>query len=295
MAKANPTILVVGATGRFAGLVVPALAGRGATVRGLVRDAALGSKARTNGAAEIAVGDLRDRASLDAATRGVDGAFYIAPVFQPDEARIGLDFVQAARDAGVKRIVFSSAIHPVISVLQNHADKVPVEEAIVSSGMEYTILHPTVFYQNMAGAWPAVLQTGVLAEPFSQTARLARVDYRDVAEVAAIAFVEDRLVDGTFELCADGGLNRDEVAATISEVVGRQIKAASPNFEAWLEMAKMKPDDGQKAMLAAMYAYYDRHGLSGNPLTLRAILGREPRSLRQFFADLAAGAPVTAA
>jgi hypothetical protein len=38
-----------------------------------------------------------------------------------------------------------------------------------------------------------------------------------------------------------------------------------------------------------MMAHYDRHGLpGGNPLVLRAILGREPRSLKDYFRELAA-------
>jgi hypothetical protein len=41
--------------------------------------------------------------------------------------------------------------------------------------------------------------------------------------------------------------------------------------------------------MTRMMAHYDRHGLpGGNPLVLRAILGREPRSLREYFAELAA-------
>ena len=39
MADPGPTILAVGAAGKYAGLVVPELARRGATVRGLIRDA----------------------------------------------------------------------------------------------------------------------------------------------------------------------------------------------------------------------------------------------------------------
>ena len=40
-----------------------------------------------------------------------------------------------------------------------------------------------------------------------------------------------------------------------------------------------------------MFDWYDKQGLQGNALTLRAILGREPRALRAFFAELAAGVP----
>ncbi len=290
----SSTVLVVGAAGRFAGLVVPALADRGVKVRGLARGEEQARRARSNGAAEIAMGDLRDRASLDAALRGVERAFYLAPVYQEDEARVGLSFVEAAKAAGLRRMVFSSAIHPIIGVLQNHIQKVPVEEALVGSGMEFTILHPAVFYQNLASAWPGVVESGVFAEPFSAAARISRVDYRDVADVASVALTEDRLLNGTFELCADGGMDRAEVATLMGEVLGRRIEAAAPGFEAWISQARLPYDDHQKAELAAMYAFYDRHGLVGNVLTLQAILGRAPRSLRDFFADLAAGRRTTA-
>ncbi len=290
----SPTVLVVGAAGRFAGLVVPALVGRGARVRGLARSEEQGKQARLNGAAEIAIGDLRDRASLDAALRDVERAFYLAPVYREDEARMGLSFIDAAKAAGLRRMVFSSAIHPVIGVLQNHIQKVPVEEALIESGMEFTILNPAVFYQNITAAWLGVVATGVFAEPFSAAKRISRVDYRDVAEVAAIALTEDRLLNGTFELCADGGMDRTEVAAVMGEVLGRRIEAAAPDFGTWVSRTKLPYDDHQKAELAAMYAFYDRHGLVGNALTLRAILGRAPRSIRQFFADLAEGTKTTA-
>ncbi len=287
-------VLVVGAAGRFAGLVVPALVSRGVSVRGLVRDDKQGEQARQSGVAEIAIGDLRDRASIDAALHGVDAAFYIAPVYQQEEAQMGLPFVEAAKGAGVRRIVFSSVIHPVIGKLQNHIQKVPVEEALVESGMAFTILHPTVFYQNLAAAWPGVVKSGVFAEPFSAAARISRVDYRDVAEVAAMALTENSLLNGTFELCADAGMNRGEVAIVMGEVLGRPIKAAAPDFGTWMAQAKLPYDEHQTGELKAMYDYYDRYGLLGNPLTLRAILGREPRSIHQFFADLAAGTKTTA-
>jgi hypothetical protein len=44
-----------------------------------------------------------------------------------------------------------------------------------------------------------------------------------------------------------------------------------------------------------MCAYYDRHGLPGNSLVLRTILGREPRTLRDYLRDLVDGVPTEAA
>ena len=50
--------------------------------------------------------------------------------------------VEAAVGAGVRQLVFSSVIHPVLSGLSNHAAQAPVEEAILNTDLEYTFLHP---------------------------------------------------------------------------------------------------------------------------------------------------------
>lgn len=276
----SPTVLAVGASGNFAGHVVPALAERGARVRGMVRDEVEADGVRRAGAAEIAVGNLTDRSSVERALAGVEVAFYIAPAFMPDEAVVGRAFVDAAVAAGVRRIVFSSVIHPVLSGLANHAGKAPVEETILDSGLEYVLLHPALYFQNFARSWPEVVGTGTLAEPWSCDTRFSRVDYRDVAEVAAIAAVEDRLLWGTFELCADGWLNRHDVAALVGEVLGGDVRAARTDPDT------LGPDADP---MRPMFAHYDRTGLRGSPLTLSAILGREPRTVRAFFEELAAG------
>ena len=210
--------------------------------------------------------------------------FYIAPAFLPDEAETGRNMVDAAKRAGARRFVFSSVIHPILSALENHAAKGPVEEAILTSGMEYSFLHPTVFFQNYTQSWPKVVETGVLAEPWSIDSRFSRVDYRDVAEVAAIALTEDRLLSGTFELCSEGHLDRKDVAAIIGKVLGRDIKVDR------IDPQKAAAGAGdQAAGLKKMFDWYDARGLQGCALTLRAILGREPRTLLAFFEELAAG------
>jgi hypothetical protein len=101
-ATGTATIPAVGGAGKFAGLVAPALAKRGVKIRGLAPNAKQGDIVRKHGAAEIAIGDLRDRASLHAALKDVD-AVYIAPAFLPNEAEIGKSMVDGARRAGMRR------------------------------------------------------------------------------------------------------------------------------------------------------------------------------------------------
>lgn len=273
-------VLAVGASGPAAGLVVPELRKRSVHIRGFVHKQNDVQTARNLGAHEVMVGELNDASAVTRAVEGIDAAFYLAPVTLEDEAEVGKQFVAIAKEARVRRIVFSSVIHPILSELPNHAAKGPVEEALLASGLEYVVLHPAVFYQNFAGSWAKVKETGIHGEPWSNATRFSRVDYRDVAEVAAIALTEDRLLYGTFELCAEGALNRYEVSALMSEVLGRPVTAAT---------VKPPSQRGAESKLAPMFSWYDKHALLGNALTLHSILGREARTLRAYFEDLNAG------
>ncbi|AXC11961.1 Oxidoreductase [Acidisarcina polymorpha] len=270
-------VLAVAAAGPSASLVIPELLKRNVSVRAFVHKPEDEPTVQKLGLTDIVVGELSDAPAVAKALEGIDAVFYIAPAALENEAEVGKQFVAAAKQAGVRRVVFSSVIHPVLSELVNHADKAPVEEALLDSGMEYVFLHPAMFFQNIGPAWAKVKETGVYGEPWSTETRFSRVDYRDVAEVAAIALTEERLLHGTFELCAEDNLNRHDLAALMSQVVGKQIKPIKVEIPA---QANMPPK------LTRMFAWYDKHALLGNSTTLRAILGREPRTLRAFFEEL---------
>ncbi|MDT4842270.1 HpnA: hopanoid-associated sugar epimerase [compost metagenome] len=287
MSGTQSIVLVVGATGKFAGLVVPELRRRKVAVRALVRDEARAAAARALGAAEAAIGDLRDIDSLAAATRGVDGVFHIGPAFAADEAAMGVALVDAAQRSGVRKFVFSSVIQPTNVRLANHASKIPVEDALYSSRLEYTILHPANFMQNIGLAWPSIRDHSCFGEPFPKHTRVARVDYRDVAETAAIALTQDKLAFATLELCA-GMFSRMDIVAALSEELGSPIAAREPGFGEWAATARLPYGDDQLRLLSKVLDHYRAYGLGGNSLALRAALGREPRSLRDYIKDLIA-------
>ncbi len=281
-------VLVVGAAGRFAGLVPQALRDKGVTVRGLVRDAERSARALANGVDEVAVADLRSPETLAAALDGVDGVFYIGPAFAPDESQLGVGMVAAARRAGVRRFVFSSVIQPTDVSLANHASKIPVEQALFDSGLQFTVLQPANFYQNLLGGWARVVAEGVFAEPYPVDVPVARVDYRDVAEVAAMALTSDRLAYGCFELTGEAGLTRKQIAAMMSDALGHTIVAGEIDFEQWAARLPLDYTAAQWELLRRIQEHYAAHGLRANPLVLQAILGRPPRSMQAFLRELAA-------
>jgi hypothetical protein len=75
----------------------------------------------------------------------------------------------------------------------------------------------------------------------------------------------------------------------MSEVLGRKIKAASLSPSQIAKIYKDNSHKKERSPIGAMFEWYDAHDLVGNPLILRAILGREPRALRAYFEELAAG------
>jgi uncharacterized protein YbjT (DUF2867 family) len=279
-------VLTIGATGKFGHFVIPELKKRGVTVRALLRDPQQESTARQHGVDETVIANLEQPATLAAATEGVDGVFHLGPAFAPTESQMGINMVEAARAAGVRKFVFSSVIHPSLP-LTNHRAKIPVEEAVYHSGMIFTVLQPAMFMQTIQGGWPRIVEKRRFVLPYSIHQKGTYVDYRDVAECAALAITTDRLDNGTFELSAPGMLNRIEITGLMSEALGSTIEPAQADFEAWASESHL-PRGPVRDGMKLMYAQYDRYGFAGgNGLILRTILQREPRTMKQFLSELA--------
>src|SRR5699024_6212322 len=200
-----------------------------------------------------------------------------------DEAGTGRLMVDAAVRAGVRRLVVSSVYHPSLVDLSNHRDKLPVEQAIYDSGLEFTILQPAMFMSPLGGYPSAARGRGVITGPYSPESRLAYVDYRDVAEVAALALTTDRLVGGTFELAGPGEFSREDIAAELSTLLARPVRATGRLPEA---LDPQLPDHLATGLLR-MFDHYHRAGLrGGSSLVLDTLLGRPATSVPDYLREL---------
>jgi uncharacterized protein YbjT (DUF2867 family) len=277
-------ILMIGATGRNAGLVLPQMLAYGATVRALVRDQAKADIAARAGAQETAVGDMANPNSLRHALDGVDTVFLIDPAFAEDEADLGTNMVHASQHAGVDKVVFSSVSHPSLS-LTNHVAKQPVEEALYDADLRFVILQPAMFMQNLAGTLGAA-RNGLITVPYATDVALSFVDYRDVAEVAALAATSSTLDNGTFELAAQT-TDYDTIAELFAKHLNTPVRAERIDPTEW---ARQLPAGPLRDGLLRMNIAYDAHGFhGGNDLVLRTILGRAPTSLTAFIRELVTG------
>jgi uncharacterized protein YbjT (DUF2867 family) len=277
-------VLMIGATGRFAGLVLPELKKRGITVYALVQDNLKAEKAIQNGADKTMIGSLDDKQSLIKAATGMEGVFHILPAFR-NEVAAGLNMVSAAITAGVKKFVFSSVYHTSLSLV-NHAEKRFAEEALYRSNMDYTILQPAMYMQMLSDAWKSAKELGQIIMPYSKLSKMSYVDYRDVAEAAALAMTNTELSYGTFELSSRGTYNRVDLAELMSAALGKNVEASEIPTDQWAKQVQIPAGELHDGLIA-MNKEYNQYGFSGgNALVLKTILGREPRTVHQFIEGL---------
>jgi NAD(P)H dehydrogenase (quinone) len=282
-------ILVTAAAGRTGRAVVGALAAHGVAARALVRRPEQVASLRTAGAAEVVVGDLRDRGALRRAVHGAGGLYYICPDLHPDEEEIGAGLIKAMREAGAWRLVYHSVLHPQADDLPGHLMKLHTERRVVDSGLAYTILQPAPYMQNLAPHRYDVVTHGVYRVPYSVLAPLTWIDLRDVAMVAARVLSEPGHDAATYELAGPEPLSSAQVAERWSAVLGRPVRAETMGREAWAASLDRSGVGGfALEARAAMARYFDRHGMVGNPNALTWLLRRPPLTLDGYLRSIAA-------
>lgn len=274
-------ILVTGAAGKTGLALMRALAGRSVRVRALVRRSEQQQSLLAAGAHEVVVGDLRNRDHLLEAHRGVQTVYHICPNMQPDEVEIARLVLAAAQANGVERIVYHSVLHPGVEEMPHHWLKLRVEELLFKSGLAYTILQPAVYMQNVFASWSTIVQEGRYRAPYAVETQLGMVDLLDVAEAAARVLVEPGHAGAIYELAGAEVLSQTEVAAILTECLGRAVRAEVVNREVWAQGVRAAGlSDYAVETLQKMFVYYERYGFAGNPHVLSGLLGRPPASLR---------------
>lgn len=276
-------ILITGASGKTGRRVVAAIARKGGIVRAFVRRPEAGASLMQAGAAEIAVGDLNDHASLRRAMTGAGQVLHICPPMHPKEDAIARSMIEFAGELSIDRFVLYSVLHPLLADVPHHDRKMQAERALVDSGLNFTILQPSRYMQHLNLIWKAVLATGVHSMPFSTTARFSLVDLSDLAEAAARVMTESGHEGATYQLAGPDALSQNDIARILTQVLSRPIRAVAKPLEDFRRDATAAgmPTERIETM-CKMNAHYDAHGFVGNPNVLRWILGREPTRFAAF-------------
>jgi uncharacterized protein YbjT (DUF2867 family) len=242
--RASKPVAVFGGTGKTGRAVVAALEARGVTARALGRE----------GYAD------------PGAAGGCRAAYLIAPNLYADEPALVRDLLAGLAAAGVERVGYHSVATPYEPSMPHHLGKAESERLVRASGLAWTILQPCAYVQNLTPQLEDV--AGEIVVPYDVDRPFGLVDLADVGEAAATVLTEAGHEGATYELGGPAPVSVADVAVAASSVLGRRVTAR-----------QVPEPEHVHPWLAAMFAYYDRHGLPTGSLPLRALLGRDPTDL----------------
>ncbi len=120
-----------------------------------------------------------DWPDLAAAVDGCEAAYVIAPNLHPDEPAYVTAVLAALSVAGVARAVYHSVASPDAPAMPHHLGKARSEDLVRRSGLDWTILQPGAYLQNLD-------LTGPVSVPYSPDVRFGFLDLDDLGVAAAI-------------------------------------------------------------------------------------------------------------
>lgn len=282
-------ILVTGATGHFGKAAIEFLLKKGTpatSIAALVRDETKAASLKTPGI-ELRIGDYEDYASLVKAFSDTDKLLLVSSSDINNRSAQQANAVKAAKDAGVKHILYTSFVRndeteasPIAWVASSHIN---TEKLIRESGMDYTILRNNL-YMDFVPVFigEKVLETGIFW-PAGTTAG-AYALREEMAEAAA------NIISGTghenkeYNLSNTSTWTFQQVADTISKASGKNISYNSPTQEVYKSVLTQAGVPELYINMFAGFAEAIRLGEfdSATGTDLEKLLGRKPTSLESY-------------
>ncbi len=226
-ADAKPLVLVAGATGGTGSLVVAELKKQGYAVRAFVRDTGRAAE-RLGADVEAVAGDLKDTASIAAALDGVGAVINAAAAGSgggPDNTPEHVDFegarnlAEAALAAGVGQyvLVSSRGVTDDDHYLNRMFNNVLIwkrrgEEAVVASGVPYTIVRPGGLSDDPGGNQTVIFEQG------DGRAEGIWITRADVARVCVSALAHEAALNRVFEIHAEDGEPQGDFGAEFASL-----------------------------------------------------------------------------
>lgn len=276
-------ILITGASGSVGREVVREMLKTGKEFRAMYR--AKEEAAKAPAAVKTVIADFSDAASLQIALQGVEAVFLVcSPVQQLVELEGNV--IEASKKAGVKRIVLNSALGAGDYDKSFPSWHRKVEEKLKASGIEFVILRPNGFMQNiLAFLAPSIRAQGAFYDAMGD-AKTSFVDVRDVAAVAARTLTSGGHAGKIYELNGPEALTQDEIAKRIAEKSGRAVSHVNIPREAHQKaMLDLGMPEWQVKALIELQDYY----VSGRAATVDGVvakvLGRPERTMDAFLAE----------
>jgi uncharacterized protein YbjT (DUF2867 family) len=293
--KTTPRVLVTGAIGNVGREVVRACAARGHALR--AADLSVESVHAMHGDdVDAVLLDYQAPATFEPALEGCDAVFLVRPPAIADMESTLLPFIDSAIESGVKHIVFLSCAGAATNKLVPHH---AVEKHLAARMVNHTLLRPGFFSQNLGVAYREDIATeGRLFLPAGKS-RVAFVDIRDIAELAALVLEDPRPHQNqAYECTGPEAFSFEETARLMTDVIRRPIRYESASIAGYVRHLHLRGLPLAQIAVQTVLHVGLRFGHTAKiDPTLERLLGRRPRTLATYVresADLWAPPPAVA-
>jgi uncharacterized protein YbjT (DUF2867 family) len=277
-----PKLAVTGSTGALGSRVARRLAASDVPQRLLARDVA--RVPRLDGGVPVPFVGYADRASTVQALKGVSTLFMVSGSESADRLDQHFAFVDAAADAGVRHVVYTSfhsaAPEATFTLARDHYG---TEEHIKASGMDWTFLRDNLyldFFPDMVG------EDGVIRGPAGDGV-VSAVTRDDIAASAASVLAEPGAHVGmTYDLTGPEALSLTAVAETLSSALGREVRYHQETVPEAYESRRKWPAPGwQYDAWVSTYTAIAAGELADVTHHVLTLTGRPPTSLADHLAQ----------
>jgi len=247
--------------------------------------------------AEVIQAEMASPADCERILQGASTVYWVGPSIHPHEKETGLNMVDAAvaesqkQNSSFKHFVMSSVLNSQLRKMFNHDDKRYVEEYLIESGLNFTILQPGDFldYSFPVKAWLATDEPAVRPMVLSGNAKSSLVVLKDLAEASAKVILErERHYQAQYPLVSFGPITYSEVTEQVAKAMGKPIEQKPVSVEEGADMMMQgifgsthvptrSRDKAERLVL-----FYQRRGLQGNSNVLEWLLGRKPTSISEW-------------
>jgi len=273
------TVVVIGGTGPLGALVARELVARGVDVRAVTRRV----DAPRREAGELVPVDLADSSSLDRAFAGARRVFLLS---SPARDQVGLETngIEAAERAGVEHVVKISNI-PIPGLDDGlHGNHRAIERRLAASPVASTVLRPS-FFTSVLERQAALLRRNRLVMPIGD-GRIAWIDPRDIAAVAAAVLAAEAPATGPFQLTGPEALTAAALTERIAHGCARPIALLQPDRERWhADLVAGGMDPWLADSTRHLYDAVARDALAAVSPAVEAVTGSAPRPVDDWIGE----------
>ena len=274
-------ILITGASGNVGKEVLIQMARTGHKVRAAFQSLSKAGDAPSG--VDIVRMDYNDPLSLRAALNGVDRVFLVGPPTAQLPA-LERSAVEVIAKSAVRLIVKLSAMGGRDAIFtRQHAES---EDYIRSSGVAFTFLRPNGLMQNMVNYNAPTINTQNAFYGSEGDGRVSQIDIRDVAAVAVKTLTEEGHAGKTYTLTGPEALTNSEIAAMLSQVLGREIRFVNLAPAQMREALRSAGVGGWNAdALIDLQRLYREGKAAAVTQDVEQLLGRKTIGFQQFLHD----------